>query len=193
METNLSMKTGRFSNLAKAIEIIYKNKEISRKDLMKKFAGRSASFVIEDLLTGSPATVIAVGQGGSLVNIRKEGREHFYSLNEKGKKFRQKTANDLSKFLNSKGIKAKPKTMFESYFEKAREINEDMSMVALDPETSKFMVDTLLERIKNKKEDSNVYMHLKKVIAKWNLFEYAKRKITELKLNPRILGLLGIK
>ena len=55
------------------------------------------------------------------------------------------------------------------------------------------MVDTLLERIKNKKEDSNVYAHLKKVIAKWNLFEYAKRKITELKLNPRILGLLGIK
>ena len=137
METNLSMKTGRFSNLAKAIEIIYKNKEISRKDLMKKFAGRSASFVIEDLLTGSPATVIAVGQGGSLVNIRKEGREHFYSLNEKGKKFRQKTANDLSKFLNSKGIKAKPKTMFESYFEKAREINEDMSMVALDPRNIK--------------------------------------------------------
>jgi DNA-binding transcriptional ArsR family regulator len=193
METNLSMKTGRFSNLAKAIEIIYKNKEISRKDLMKKFAGRSASFVIEDLLTGSPATVIAVGQGGSLVNIRKEGREHFYSLNEKGKKFRQKTANDLSKFLNSKGIKAKPKTMFESYFEKAREINEDMSMVALDPETSKFMVDTLLERIKNKKEDSNVYMHLKKVIAKWNLNDYAKKKIVELKLNPRVLGLLGIK
>jgi len=92
-----------------------------------------------------------------------------------------------------KGLNNKPKTMFESYFEKAREINEDMSMVALDPETSKFMVDTLLERIKNKKEDSNVYMHLKKVIAKWNLFEYAKKKIAELKLNPRILGLLGIK
>jgi len=193
METNLSMKTGRFSNLAKAIEIIYKNKEISRKDLMKKFATRSAGTIIEDLIYGSPATVGVVGQGGSLVNVKKEGREHFYSLNEKGKKFRQKTANDLSEFLNSKGVKAKPKTMFESYFERAREINEDMSMVALDPETSKFMVDTLLERIKNKKEDSNVYMHLKKVIAKWNLFEYAKKKIAELKLNPRILGLLGIK
>lgn len=92
-----------------------------------------------------------------------------------------------------KGLNNKPNTMFESYFERAREINEDMSMVALDPETSKFMVDTLLERIKNKKEDSNVYMHLKKVIAKWNLFEYTKKKIAELKLNPRYLGLLGLK
>lgn len=182
------MKTGKFSNLSKAIEIIAKSGgKILREDLFKHFAGRSASEVIQNLVYG------VAESGGPLIDVQKQGRKNVLILNKRGKEWRQKTAKDLSKYLNNKGIPAKPKTLFESYFEKAREINEDMSMVALDPETSKFMIDTLLERIKNKKEDTNVYAHLKRVIAKWKLQEYTKKKIVELKINPRVLGLLGLK
>lgn len=188
MDNNLSMKTGRLTNLSKAIEIIAKHDgKILREELSKHFNQRSFGAVIEDLMYG------VAKSAGPLVKVEKVGRKSLLILNEKGKKWRQQTANDLSKFLNSKGVKAKPKTLFESYLLQAKEYNEDLSMAALDPETSKFMVDTLLQRIKNKKEDTSVYAHLKKVISKWNLFEYAKKKIAELKLNPRIMGLLGIK
>ena len=74
MQTNLSMKTGKFSNLSKAIEIIAKSGgKILREDLFKHFAGRSAQDVIQNLIYGVP------GSNGALVDIEKQGRKKCFN------------------------------------------------------------------------------------------------------------------
>lgn len=172
-------KTGKITTLGKVLNYIYTNKGSFREDLVKQIGNRNLQNIMNTL--------------SELVDTERKGRKDFYTLNENGKRKIAELAKKYEEFMNKKGIPTKVKTLFESYLEKAKEYNEDLSMAALDPETSKFMVTTLLQRIKDKKENTSVYEHLKKIISKWKLFEFAKKKIAELKLNPRILGLLGIK
>lgn len=92
------------------------------------------------------------------------------------------------------------KQMFEEYLHKAEKkrlkkydkYDENLALAMLDKETAMFAIETLLNRIKQKLEDSSVYKHLKETIKKWNLYDYAKQKIEELKLNPKIKKLLGL-